>query len=937
MLRMTPARLACLCFTFLFAAVPLTSADDSIDFVRDVQPILQQHCYRCHGEKKQKNGLRLDIKSEALQGGDDYGPSIVGGSLDDSPLIELVTAEDEDSRMPPNGKPLAAAEIETLAAWIKQGALWPDGVDLAKLQDRTDHWSFKPLTDAKPPVTQRTDWSRNDIDRFILDRLQHESLGPSPESSRQTWLRRVYFDLTGLPPSLEQLEMFVQDKTDDAYEKVVEQLLGSPRYGERWAQHWLDVVRYADTDGFEVNTERANAWPYRDYVIEAFNNDTPYDQFIHDQIVGDAVGQDAATGFLVTAAALLPGQIGQDDESKRLARQDALNEILINTGEAFLGLSIGCARCHDHKFDPISQRDYYAMQAFFSGVRYGERPIQSPEADSGRQRIESMKSRIGEVDRQLSRFQPLAQVGKEPVESERRSQVNAKHNVDRFVPVTAKSIRFTIKRTNNREPCIDELEVFDTAGNNVALASLGTTASASGSTPVSDSHKLEHVNDGRYGNTRSWMSSEVGGGWVQLTFDQPRTIERVSWGRDRKQKYKDRLAIEYLIEVDSGDDTHQIVASSGDRQLFTENQQAPSKLSTVGLTEQQASEAKSLFDERKSLEKRIFSANQAQKVFAGIFTTPQPTQLLSRGDPEQPIEEVAPAVITALGSVRLGTDSGEQERRRTLANWIADPDNPLTARVMVNRIWQWHFGIGLVESASDFGWSGARPTHPELLDWLADEFIQSNWSIKSMHRRIVLSATYRQSSRVESAARLSDADTRLLWRFPSRRLEAEAIRDSMLAVSGRLNLKTGGPGFNLFKSRGGLNGFPPINSFDSGGLRRMIYAHKIRMEREVVFGAFDCPDAGQTMPRRRQSTTPIQALNLFNSQFTIDQANAFANRLRDQAGENGDDQVQLAYRLAFGRDANTQERTRAATIAQSHGLETVCRAIFNSNEFLFIP
>jgi len=357
----------------------------------------------------------------------------------------------------------------------------------------------------------------------------------------------------------------------------------------------------------------------------------------------------------------------------------------------------------------------------------------------------------------------------------------------------------------------------------------------------------------------------------------------------------------------------------------------------VGLTDEQAAAAQRLVDERKSLEKEIASAVKLQNVFAGNFVTPPPTQLLSRGDPELPIEEVAPALIAAFGAVGLSASAEEQERRRTLANWIADSDNPLTARVMVNRIWQWHFGMGLVETASDFGWSGARPTHAELLDWLAGQFIHSDWSIKSMHRLIVLSATYRQSSHVDGAAQTVDADTRLMWRFPSRRLEAESIRDSMLAVSGRLNLKTGGPGFNLFKSRGGLNGFPPIESFNDEGRRRMIFAHKIRMEREAVFGAFDCPDAGQTMPRRRQSTTPIQALNLFNSRFTIDEANAFAERLKTEAGENLDDQIQLAYRLAFSRDANPQELAQATAIAGSHGLETVCRAIFNSNEFLFIP
>ncbi|MBL9132086.1 MAG: DUF1549 domain-containing protein, partial [Verrucomicrobiaceae bacterium] len=328
-----------------------------IDFVRDVRPILQKHCYECHGEKKQKSGLRLDIKSLAFKGGDNHAPDILPGKPADSPLIHFITTDDEDEVMPPKGK-LSFTEIKTLTAWINEGAAWPDGVDLAKLEDRRDHWSFKPLT--KP--------ASSSIDDFIAAKLKENGLTKSPETDPISWLRRLTFDLTGLPPTPEEVAAFMSALSDssdksDPHTAVVERLLASPRYGERWAQHWLDVVRFADTHGFEVNTERPNAWPYRDYVINAFNNDTPYDRFIKEQLVGDAMGQDAATGFLVTASVLLPGQIGKDDQSKRLARQDSIDEIVVNIGQTFLGLSIGCARCHDHKFDPITAKDYYAMQA----------------------------------------------------------------------------------------------------------------------------------------------------------------------------------------------------------------------------------------------------------------------------------------------------------------------------------------------------------------------------------------------------------------------------------------------------------------------------------------------------------------------------------------------------------------------------------------------
>lgn len=897
---------------------------DEVDFVRDVRPILEQHCYSCHGADKQKSGLRLDIKSEAFKGGDGYGPSIVPNNLDESPLITFVTSENADERMPPEGPGLSSAEIDVLARWVEQGGKWPAGVDLAQLEDRTDHWSFKLLEVATPPLLEPQTvaaaesekpsmLANNPIDSFVLAKLHEHGLRLSPPAERLSWLRRVTFDLTGLPPTPAAIEHFLTDARDDAFERMVDELLKSPRYGERWGQHWLDVVRYADTDGFEVNTPRPNAWPYRDYVIDAFNQDTPYDQFIREQLAGDTLGKDAATGFLVTAAALLPGQIGQDDESKRLARQDELAEIIINTGEAFLGLSIGCARCHDHKFDAIPHRDYYALQAFFSGVKYGERPIQSPESESKLAAAESLRSQIAELEQQLTAKQA----------SQATIATNAKLNELAFTPRPAKFIRFAIHDANRHptlgliEPCIDEFEIFASGETrqNVALAVHGTTVTASGSR-TSDIHRLEHIHDGLYGNSRSWMSDKAGQGWVQFELPEVTDIASVAWSRDRDGQLDDRLPTLFSLEVGEESDRLQHVA---------------------GITADQATELQSLLETKSKLEAELGEISKVPMVFAGQFSVPEPTFLLSRGDPEQPVEKVAPAVPSALGNATLAADSSDSERRQMLAAWIASPDNPLTARVMVNRVWQWHFGVGLVETASDFGRSGHQPTHPELLDWLAQEFIDSGWSIKHLHRSVVLSATYRQSSRIDPRAEEIDADVRLLWRYPARRLEAETIRDTMLAVSGRLNLQTGGPGFDLFQSRGGLSGFPPVESFSGDGLKRMVYAHKIRMEREAVFGAFDCPDAGQSTARRRQSTTPIQALNLFNSRFTIEESEALRQRVEQLEPTDVNRQIALAYQLALGREPSNDEIADAAPVVRTHGLATLCRAIFNSNEFLFLP
>ena len=787
------------------------------------------------------------------------------------------------------------------------------------LGDEGSHWSFKRL--AEPAAG-------HSIDSFVSARLAEKGLQLSAEADRRTWLRRVTFDLTGLPPTPEQVAAFLADESSQAHERVVDVLLASARYGERWAQHWLDVVRYADTHGFEVNTPRPNAWPYRDYVIDAFNSDTPYDRFIREQLAGDTLGKGAATGFLVTAAVLLPGQIGKDDVSKRLARQDELGEIVINTGEAFLGLSIGCARCHDHKYDPVSAREYFAMQAFFTGVEYGDRSVRQSGAQAKQREL---REALDHIHAALAEFVPLAGSGGQ------RPAVNARMNIERFAPKHAQKVRLVILSSNNLEPCLDELEVFSTQGSNIALASLGTVAAASGSKIDPDRHELQHINDGRYGNSRSWMSDEIGKGWVELDFGREHVIDRIVWGRDREGKFTDRLPLDYRVEVADASGEWQLVAGSTDREDHIAGKTADA-VSLAGLAAAEKARAGWLLDEAMSLEEELLNYGDGGRlIYAGKFKEPEPSHVLHRGDPEQPLEQVPPAVPGVIGDMELALDAADHDRRQALASWIASPDNPLTARVMVNRIWQWHFGTGIVETANDFGRAGARPTHPELLDWLAGEFIGSGWSMKRMHKLIVLSATYRQSSLVDPVAQKVDSDVRFLWRFPSRRLEAETIRDSMLAVSGRLNLKTGGPGFDLFKTRGGLNGFPPIESFSGDGLRRMIYAHKIRMERESVFGAFDCPDAGQSSPRRSQSTTPIQALNLFNSLFTIEEAAAFANRIESEAGSDRRQQIECAYILAFGRSPDVEELADAMSIAAEHGLETLCRAIFNSNEFLFLP
>lgn len=902
-----------------------------VDFVREVRPIFEKHCYSCHGPEKQRSGFRLDIKALAIKGGDTHGNAIKPGNSLDSILIRLVTGQEKNLLMPPKGSRLSDTEINTLKKWIDSGAAWPDGLDRVKIADPRDLWSFKPVSNPVPPGTKTKGWSQNPIDQFILSRLEKEEIQPSPAADRITWLRRVYLDLTGLPPTWEQANRFLEDNQSNAFEKVVDDLLKSARYGERWAQHWLDVVRFADTHGFEVNTERPNAWPYRDYVIDAFNRDTPYDQFIREQIHGDSLGKDAATGFLVTASVLLPGQIGQDEPSKRLARQDALDEIVINTSQTFLGLSIGCARCHDHKFDPITQAEYYGMQSFFAGVEYGDRPVNTPETEAARKESVRIKDLIAGIDAKMIAFEPFAKSGRT------RPSINARQNMDRFQPVLTKRLRFTINKTNNLEPCIDELEVFDESGVNVALASMGTRVTSSGNRVSANRHELKFIHDGKYGNSRSWMSNEVGKGWVILEFPKAQSITRVSWGRDREGKFTDRLALDYQIEAATESGDWKTIADSSDRLEHDKDNKKLKAITNQGIDSKEAAALKSLEEEKKKLETGLQKNEASLLAFAGVFRKPDSIHLLHRGDPEQPKGAIAPTFPAVLGNYKLPGEAPEQHRRKEIANRIASTENPLTARVMVNRIWLGHFGTGIVATPSDFGNSGTKPSHPELLDWLATEFVRSGWSIKHMHKLIVLSGTYRQSSTIENIAQAKDADVRLLWRYPSRRQDGESIRDSMLASSGKLNLKMGGRGFDLFDKRGGLTGFTPVESFGDEGLRRMIYAHRVRRERDGVFGALDCPDNGQSTAARRESTTPLQALNLFNSRFTMDQSKAFAERVKTKAGDEIEGQIHLAYQIALCRVPEPNEIQEAKPVITNHGLQTFCRVLFNSNEFLFLP
>jgi hypothetical protein len=519
-----------------------------------------------------------------------------------------------------------------------------------------------------------------------------------------------------------------------------------------------------------------------------------------------------------------------------------------------------------------------------------------------------------------------------------RPAVNPRSNTDRFAPVTAGRLRFSILATNSLEPCLDEIEVLTPGGENIAPSAQLVTGS---DRTEPGRHERRFLNDGLPGNEHSWISGEQGRGIIELSFSRPTAIDRVTWGRDRTGKFEDRLATDYRIEVHDGQ-AWRTVADASDRRPFIAGTDPGPAFTTAGLPPQDKAAAAALLEERKKTEAALRETEVGQLVFGGKFRQPDRIHVLRRGDPEQPMDEIGPAVPVVLGPLALPPSSPEAERRSALAEWLAQPSHPLTPRVMVNRIWQSHFGIGIVATPSDFGLLGSPPSHPALLDWLAGTFLRAGWSIKSLHRLIVLSSTYRQSSSasanpVGAMALRTDADARLLWRFPSRRMEAESLRDSMLATAGLLNPAMFGRGYDLFDQRGGLSGFQPIESFSGDGLRRMIYAHKIRREREAVFGAFDCPDAGQSTDRRRESTTPIQALNLFNSRFTADTAAALAARIAGESPTDAAAQIQRLFLLCLSRPPSPAEAEAARAVLAASSLTAVCRAILNANAFVFWP
>lgn len=1113
-------------FAMMILTIPAWSGLAApVDFERDIKPIFQEHCIKCHGPKKQKASLRLDQPAAMLRSGDSGEPTIKTGKPEESYLIEVLTDPDPEFRMPPESDPIPDAQLALIKRWIKEGAKMPGNAAPKKLT--TDHWSYQPIKKVTPPKIDDK-FVKNPIDAFVLRKLTENKLGPTYRADRKTLIRRIYLDMLGLLPSPKRVEAFVNDKRPDAYERLVEEVLASPHYGERWARHWLDAVRFAESNGFETNYERPNAYHYRDYVIRALNSDKPYNEFVFEQIAGDAVGADAATGFIVGGP--MDAVKSPDIVLTSMQRQDELTDMANTTGTAFLAITMACARCHNHKFDPITVNDFYSFQAAFAGVRHGERTVNTSVKPEVKDKIARLEKEINQLEAELTQYQPNVYPGQiiyiddeDPQSTQMLTEkrghgsnpegtqpgyrddpgsatrtpnlsqskytywnnkadqdmfaykpnadgryqvfvsygvghdshttnaqyildkdgdtktkddqtrigvvnqqqlaykqfkrvpekslwsgfnylgthelnsksiiilrgsdqgqaitadaimlqeaiarpitstvtnsssankpaneprlhvlepVNAKRNTEIFEPVPAKHLRFTILRTNNGiEPCIDELEVWTTGDDpkNIALATNGTKVKSSGDYEGNPSHKLSHIIDGQNGNTKSWISNTNNKGWVELTFAEEVDVNKIVWGRDAQSQYTDRTPVEYRFEVSTDGKNWTTVSDHTRRVPFGVGVNDSSYYRAVGLTPDKQTRATTVAKELSRKQNELAPLTAQKKMYSGNFVNPEPIHRLYRGDPMAKRERVAVSSIEVLedqvGQFKLDLDAPEQKRRVTLAKWIASDKNPLTPRVIVNRLWHHHFGKGIVNTPSDFGKMGAKPTHPELLDWLAIQLIENGWSLKHIHRLILTSNTYQQSSHPCPDCMEADAGTTLLWRYPPRRLEAEAIRDNILLVNGNLDETMYGPGFMLFHPNSNYaRNWIAKDKFGPAEYRRMVYALKLRMEQDAVFGAFDCPDGGQTMPKRPISTTPIQALNLFNSPFVMQQANDLANRAKTETN-NVSEAIARIYELCYLRDPSQEELSMSVQFVSEHGLQNFARAILNSNEFLFL-
>ena len=1051
-----------------------TKNDPRIDFVKQIQPIFQRSCIRCHGAEKQKGDYRVDVRETALKGGESFAPNIVPGKSSESPLIRFITGNG-DLLMPPEGERLATSDIALLRTWIDQGAEWPDEV-AGHAHDKSDLWSLKPLLlpDVPPVPPENKQLPSFAIDAFIRAKLAANNFASSPEADRRTLIRRVSFDLIGLPPSPEEVDRFVSDPDPGAYEKLVDRLLESPRYGERWARHWLDTAHFAETHGNDQDRIREHAWPYRDYLIESFNSDKPYSRFIQEQVAGDVLFPETpsaivALGFLAAGpwdeSSLR--DIREDTLDRQIARYLDRDDMLATVINNVCGMTVQCARCHDHKFDPISQNDYYSLQAVFSGV---ERANRRYDADSSvhLRRSDLIRRKQGLAQRSAEAMARLMSADVQQSVSRWEQHLTDQTGTWQVIDVAsfASSDGAELKRlpdgsilSSGPRPDKDTVTIVSAplplirsrVNDKQGSVEGGTTESSP--RPVADrlsritAVKLEVMTDeslprsgpGRQDNGNLHLSEfeisiEGKDNPIELVnptadFNQSgweigKSIDRnesTAWGIDPREGAPHHAIFELKEPLSLSDSSPEPRCSQpadsdnesavvpirlrfvlkqlhgrghliGRMRLSLTDSKTPIRVDAIPeeimallkIPHSDRSEAQRIelaaFQQLDEINRALSSLPAQKSVYAAAAdfepegglrppTGPRPIHVLHRGDIRQPREEASPGSLACLSALpsRFDIPGGapESARRAALAQWLTHKNNPLTWRSIVNRIWHHHFGRGIVPTLNDFGHMGEAPSHPELLDWLAIEFRDGGQSVKQLHRLILTSGTYRQS--VESPSRrhdapsdpltepdtrvVLDADNRLLWRMNRTRLDAESIRDAVLAISGRLDLRMGGPSDRQFDLQPGIHVTPRVDygKFDPTGdlgRRRSIYRFLFRTLPDPFMESLDCPSGDQMTPARGNSVTVQQALALWNNVFIAQSCEQIAIRidldlakqLQEPTGPVVllDQQIERSFLLILGRAPLESELPDVRRFTQQHGLANLCRLLLNSNEFLFV-
>lgn len=982
------------------SAAHLTAADP--DFRRAVAPLLAARCLECHDGNAPEAGLDLSTRSGLREGGES-GPVILEKRPEKSLLWQRIGANE----MPPE-HPLTQAEKDIFKEWIFSGARWQgEPIDRFRYTSDSragyDWWSLQPLRTVTPPQIKNSSWPRNSIDRFVLQRLHEHQLSPSGQATPRALIRRLYFDLIGLPPSPDVIERFAAHPTDEAYEQIVDDLLASRHYGERWARHWLDVVRFGESNGFERNAPRTNFWYYRDWVIKSLNDDMPYDEFVRMQLIGDLLkpGPEgaAAVGFLV--AGVHNTTVGGSDRMKKLARQDELEEVIAAVGQTFLGLTVNCARCHDHKFDPIKQTEYYRLIATISGIKHGERMERTPDEI---QTLKDLSDQLARASENLVRFdrrvrndilaarqketappparpQPLARWDfdgnlKDSIGSAHGKIVGAARLQDGALILDGKShVETEAVSSELKEKTLEvrvQLDTLDQSGGGaISLQTPGggifdaivyaerekrqwmagsngfvRTDSFHGAKETDAVNEVIHFaivyqKDGTivgYRNGRPYGKPIRKSALQTYSAGQSRVLfglRHSPGGGNRFLKGRIHQAGLYDRALTPGE----VAASAGRASEYVSEKELIAWLSAEERKERAAlsSLVATLTEQHQQAE-----AAANRKIYTMNPGGPTEIRFLARGDIEQEGEVVSPGAVAAVSGVSaefgLSAEASDSERRTQLAAWITSPDNPLFPRVIVNRIWQYHFGNGLVITPSDFGFNGGQPSHPDLLEWLATEFRKNGLRLKPLHRLIVTSSTYRQRSSSAAPGQKVDADNRLLWRKSPRRLEAEVIRDTILSVSGRLNTTMGGPGFQDVKlvPNNGTTYYEPFDADGPEFFRRTVYRFTPRGGRSSLLDTFDCPDPATAAPRRTVTTTPLQALSLLNNSFVLRLSGYCAERVVNETGDDRDRQISRVWKLLLGRSPDPKEAEASRKLVDQYGLAALCRGLFNVNEFILI-